>query len=175
MSNMKQTKISAFAQFKTDVFDMSKKYMAMVDDDETKDDIIARTAMDMTQNTEMQDNVKRRLELQREVGVITPFVNGKSMSQLRTEKRQKRSKSIYEENCHLKPAAIEHNSSIVTVTPSYESPKNKRWYNNSLMDGDGVNSPPVRIDSSQISSISFTEDINLKRTTELKKIKFYVG
>ena len=65
---------------------------------------------------------------------------------------------MHEENYHLKPAAIKYDSSV--FTPLMESPKNKRWYNNSLMDGDSVSSPPLRI--------SFQEDINLKRTGELK-------
>ena len=169
MTKMKDTKISAFFNFKADVFDMSRKNMAEVNDDDQQDDVIARTAIDMTKNTEIQGNVKRRLELQREVGVITPFVNGKSMSQLRKEKRKQRKTSIYEESCHLKHAAIEHDSSIVTPSYNDESPKNNRWYNNRLMDGDGVSSPPISVNSPQVSTLSFTEDINLKRTTELKK------
>ena len=173
MTKMKDTKISAFFNFKADVFDMSRKNMAEVNDDDQQDDVIARTAIDMTKNTEIQGNVKRRLELQREVGVITPIVNGKSMSQLRKEKRKQRKTSIYEESCHLKPAAIEHDSSVVTPSYNDESPKNNRWYNNRLMDGDGVSSPPISVNSPQVSTLSFTEDINLKRTTELKK-KFYV-
>ena len=114
----------------------------------------------------MRSEIKSRLELQREVGVITPFVHGKRMSQLRNTKREKRKASMHEYDYHLKPAAIKHDRSV--VTPSIESHKNKRWYIDSLMDGNSVVSPPLRIHSPQISAISFQEDINLKRTGELK-------
>ena len=163
---MKQTKLSAFINFEKDVYDMYQTNTAEVVDDKDHDDVITKTAIDLTQDSAMHNDVKCRLELQREVGVITPFVHGKNMSQLCKEKREKRKASVHEENCHLKPAAIEYDSSV--VTPLMESPKNKRWYNNSLMDGDSVSSPPLRVHSPQISAILFQEDINLKRTGELK-------
>ena len=37
----------------------------------------------------MQENVKQRLELQGEIGNITPFINGKSMAQFQSEKKKK--------------------------------------------------------------------------------------
>ena len=51
--------------------------------------------IDITQNTEIQDNAKRQLELQRDVGLITPFVNGKSMSQLCNIRKSKKSDATY--------------------------------------------------------------------------------
>ena len=102
------------------------------------------------------------------MGVITPFVNGKCMSQLRKEKRIKCKTSIYKENCHLKPAAIETNGSVVTPSYNDELPKNNRWHNSSVIDGDSVSLPPIRVSSPQVSILSITEDIHLKRTTELK-------
>ena len=69
-------KLSAFINFKSDVFDISRSSMNNVNDNEKQDDFISRTAIEITKNTDIQDNFKLRLELQREVGVITPFVNG---------------------------------------------------------------------------------------------------
>ena len=80
--------------------------MKTINDNEKLDYVISRPANWITKNTDTQENVKRRLELQREVGVIPPFINGKIMPQLRKKKRRKLTSSIYEENCHLKPAAI---------------------------------------------------------------------
>ena len=163
------TKLSTFINFKLDVFDMSRSSMNNVNDNEKQDDVISRTVIGITKNTDIQENVKRRLELQREVGIIASFVNGKSMLQLRKEKRRKRTSSIYEKNCHLKPAAIEHNSSVVTSSYNDTPSTHIRWYNNSLIDGEILSSPPIRVNSPQVSTLSFTEDLNLKRSNELKK------
>ena len=150
---------------------MSRSSMNNVNDSEKKDDVIYRTTIGITKDTDIQDNVKHWLELQIEVGIIAHVVNGKSMLQiqLRKEKRWKRTSSIYEENFHLKPATIENNSSV--VTPSYNNilSKNIRWYNKSLMDGEILSSPPIRVSSLRVSTLLFTEDINLKRSNELKK------
>ena len=77
---MKQTQLSAFISFKTDVFDMSQTNMTEVVNDNKQNDAIARTAIDLTQNTEIHNDIKRQLELLREVRVITPFVYGESCS-----------------------------------------------------------------------------------------------
>ena len=79
---MKETKLSAFINFENDMIAMSQTNMAEAVDEKNQDDAITKTAIDLTQNTAIHNITKRRLELQREVGLITPFVHGKSMLQV---------------------------------------------------------------------------------------------
>ena len=116
----------------------------------------------MTKNVDMQDNVKRRLELQQEVGVLTPFVNGKSMSEMRKEKRQKRNVSVHKENCHLMLEDVVEENNIVSPSPTVVTGENKRWYNNRLSERGSVCSPSLSVNL-------FVEDINFKRKEDLKK------
>ena len=125
-------------------------------------DVLSKRAIDLTKTIDMQDNVKRRLGLQREVGVITPFVNGKSMSELRKEKRQKRNVSIHKENCHLMLTDVVEDNIIITHSPTIITEKNKRLYSNNLSEGGSATSPSLSVNS-------FAEDINLRRKEELKK------
>ena len=65
-SPKKVIKLSTFINSKPDVFDMSRSSMKNVNDKEKQDDVISRTAIGITNYTDIQDNVKLRLELQRE-------------------------------------------------------------------------------------------------------------
>ena len=94
------------------------------------------------------------------MGTILTYVHGKIMAQLRQEKRQKRHVSPDKENRHLKLSIVDRESSIVTLYRSNGSPKPKRWYNNGLWDGDSIISPII-------STLSFTENVSLKRSEEL--------
>ena len=89
VGRMKQTKLSAFIDFKSEVIGINKYNLKYIEHKDGKYDLITRTAIDLTKNTLMQENVKQRLELQREIRNITHFVNGKSMSQLYLDKRKK--------------------------------------------------------------------------------------
>ena len=124
---------------------------------------VSKRAIDLTKSVDMQDNVKRRLELQQEVGVLTPFVNGKSMSEMRKEKRQKRNVSIHKENCHLMLEDVAEENNIVSPSPTVVTQKNKRWYNNGLSEGGSVFSPSLYVNS-------FVEYVNFKRKEELKRL-----
>ena len=110
----------------------------------------------------MQNNVKRHLELQREVRVVNSFINGKSMSELRKEKIQKRNVSVHKKNCHLMLTDGAEDNIIVTPSPTVITEKNKRWYNNNLSEGGSASSPLLSVNS-------FAEDINLRRKEELEK------
>ena len=48
--------------------------------------VLNKIAIDLAKKSDMQDDVRERLELQREVRPLTSLVNGKSVAQLRTEK-----------------------------------------------------------------------------------------
>ena len=102
------------------------------------------------------------MELKREIGNISPFVNGKSMSQLRSDKKKKRKMSNYAENCYLKNEGVEEDNRMVTPSFSSKYPQNKRWYNKNLMDDNSVKSPSV-------STLTYIKDIDSKRLSELKK------
>ena len=52
-SRTKKVKLSAFINFKADIFDISRTNIVKVNDDEQQDNILARTVIDITQNTEM--------------------------------------------------------------------------------------------------------------------------
>ena len=71
------------------MIDISKSNLKSVDYKNRKDDLITKTEIDLMMNVLMQDNIKQRLELKREIGNITPFINGKNMSQLRLDKKKK--------------------------------------------------------------------------------------
>ena len=79
---MRQTKLSAFIDFKLEVIDIIKANLKFIDYKDMMENLIAKIAIDLTKNTLMQKNAKKRLELKSEIGNIIPFVNGKSMSQL---------------------------------------------------------------------------------------------
>ena len=86
----------------------------------------------------MQNNVKRHLELQREVRVVNSFINGKSMSELHKEKRQKRNFPVHKENYHLMLTDGVEDDIIVTPSPTVITEMNKRWYINNLLEGGSV-------------------------------------
>ena len=86
---MRQTKFSAFIDFKPEVIDISKSNLKSIDYKDRKDDLIPKIAIGLTKNVLMQDNFIQKLELQREIRNITPFINGKNMSQLRSDKKKK--------------------------------------------------------------------------------------
>ena len=90
MGRIRQKNLSAFVDFKLDVIDISKANIKSIDYKDRKDGVITKTAIDLTKNTLMQENVKQRLELPREIGNINPFVNSKSMSQLCSDKKGKK-------------------------------------------------------------------------------------
>ena len=163
LTGKKQSKLSAFLSFKSDLIDLSRSNMNELTRQQKHGfDVLSKSAIDLTKSVDMQDNVKRRLELQREVGELTPFVNGKSMSEMRKEKRQKRNVSIHKENCHLMLEDVAEENNIVSPSPTVVTQKNKRWYNNGLSEGGSVSSPSLSVNS-------LVEDINFKRKDELKK------
>ena len=163
LTGKKQSKLSAFLSFKSDLIDLSRSNMnELTRQQKYGFDVLSKSAIDLTKSVDMQDNVKRRLELQREVGELTPFVNGKSMSEMRKEKRQKRNVSIHKENCHLMLEDVAEENNIVSPSPTVVTQKNKRWYNNGLSEGGSVSSPSLSVNS-------LVEDINFKRKDELKK------
>ena len=88
----------------------------------------------------MQDNINTRLELQRAVGPLTTYVEGKSVAELRREKRKKRRISHHKANYHLPNTG----TSIITHSMKGEG-KNVRWYNNNLgKDSDELSTPITR-------------------------------
>ena len=58
IGGMRQTKISVFIDFKPEVIDISKANIKCIEYNDGKDDLIAKTALDSTKNTLMQENVK---------------------------------------------------------------------------------------------------------------------
>ena len=126
-----------------------------------KSTMIVKTAIDLTKKSDMQQNVRQILELQIEVGPLTYFVDGKSVAQLRSKKRKKRKISPFAKNYHLKSLLIKYDRSVITPASSIEFPRNMWWYNNSLMDSNSINSP-------RVNTLTYIEDINNKRFSDLK-------
>ena len=62
--------MSAFIDFKSEVIDISNSNLKSIDYKDRKDNLFAKIAIDLTMNVLMQDNVKQRLELQREIGKL---------------------------------------------------------------------------------------------------------
>ena len=89
MGGMRQTSSFDFIDFKLEVINISKSNLKCIKYRDGNDNAVSKIAMDLTKDTLMQKNVKQRLVLQREIGNITSFVNGKSMSQLRSDKNKK--------------------------------------------------------------------------------------
>ena len=135
--------------------------VTILDDEKINGNTLAKTTIDLTKNIGIQDNGKHHLELQREVGAISPYMNGKNIDTLRQEKRKKRHTSPCKENCHLKPSVVEQESNIVAPSCNDRPSKTKRWYDNSLGD-------EYSIILLTVSTLSFTEEITLKRIDKLK-------
>ena len=76
------------------------------------------------------------------MGPLTTYVEGKSIAQLRNEKKRKRTISPHKANCHL---PIRNNAGSI-ITPSAKKGRidNFRWYNNDLEETDGSCSPVDR-------------------------------
>ena len=70
------------------MIDISKSNTKSINYKDRKDNLIAKIAIDLTKNALIQENVKQRLELQSDIGNITPFVNGKSKVQFRLDKKR---------------------------------------------------------------------------------------
>ena len=150
-----------FLNFKSEIINISKGNNGTMEAPTDNSDVLDKAAIDLTKKSEIQENVRQRLELQREFWPLTTFVNGKSVAQLRSEKWKKRKMSQFAENCRLKSLLIEDDRFIIIPASIIEYPRNMRWYNNSLMDSNSINLPPVNI-------LTYMEDINTKRCSELK-------
>ena len=83
---MSQTNLNAFLGLKSTIVDMTQDTM---EENEalSLDDAMAITAVDIIKNKKMQEDVKKRLELQRGMGPLTTYVEGKSIAQFRKEKK----------------------------------------------------------------------------------------
>ena len=64
LSVKKQTRLSAFLNLKSKLIDMTKTNMVTIlDGDNRNDNTLAKTAIDLTKNIGIHDNIKRCLEL----------------------------------------------------------------------------------------------------------------
>lgn len=140
-NSMSQTNLNAFLGLKSTIVDMTQDTMEE-NDALSLDDAMAITACDIMKNKKMQEDVKKRLELQRSMGPLTTYVEGKSIAQLRTEKKRRRMISPHKAHCHL-PI---RNEAERIITPSAKKGRidNCRWYNNNLHEADESCSPVDR-------------------------------
>ena len=87
------------------------------------DDAIAQTCIQLTQNSEMRNNIRENLEIQKELEPLTTFVRGKSIEELRITKRKKRKISPRVTNYRLKDPMMDEVCGIVTPNLSVASKK----------------------------------------------------
>ena len=138
---MSQTNLNAFLGLKSTIVDMTQDTMEE-NDALSLDDAMAITACDIMKNKKMQEDVKKRLELQRSMGPLTTYVEGKSIAQLRNEKKKRRTISPHKAHCHLPIRNVAER----IITPSAKKGRidNCRWYNNNLHEADESCSPVDR-------------------------------
>ena len=147
------------------------------------DDTIAQTCIQLTKNSEMQNDVRERLKMQKEVGPLTTFARGKSIAELRATKRKKRNISPHVANCHIKDPGIDEVCGIITLNFSVASKKEQRWYNNHLNDTDSEISSTARTLTYDDDNIIAKEKVlevkvvrrlidNTSMTSKCKKIAF---
>ena len=80
------TQLSVFIDFRNFILGLSNKTRSKTEDN---NDSLAKTALYLVKNTSLKDNIKRRLELQQEIGPFTTMRYVTGISVLHREKKKK--------------------------------------------------------------------------------------
>ena len=91
-------KLSLFNTFKSIIVDLIKsniEEIKSVKSDFSSEDTISKTAINLTKSTDLQENIQKRLEIQREVDPLQSSINGERINNYRAEKKQNRKFPLY--------------------------------------------------------------------------------
>ena len=175
-----QTKMDRFLGFTDSILVKTKEHYHEMGDEGTVDNAMSIVALDLFSSKSVQENVGLRNDMQKEMGPLSHFVDGKNISEHRAIKRK--NKSLYTSGSHLPPAKLPHlqdnrkmaaitevqpknNGSIISViTPNTPNRPDSRWFRNDLLAPNPMLQTPER-------GVSFvgTDDITL-RSTHKKRV-----
>ena len=155
-----QSKLDSFLTLKSDIIqDVKSEYSKS--GGKNISNAMSMASVNLVQNVDDDNFYDNKISLQEQIGPLTNFVGGKSVAQIRKEKRKSRSPPSYIRDAHLPSNSI---SNIV----SPPSIKNNRFYNNNLCSP--VNEPStLAIIQSPESSVSRDSDSSNSKTKVLKR------